>query len=248
MNELEKAQSAKIIGVGDDGIKLLDSITEKIEHNMDLEKININQEVDKDYVRNLLDGVDILFLTYNSEDKKAIQIVNAIGYMAEERRVLNIGLDLAAKENNDEISLNREFKINDENLYTLLNIINMLLDSISDSCMINIDLSDLKETLCTEQGIKYSCCEFDKTINNDDMIKELLETTVKTTKELSGKKEVILVEMDSNYCEDEAEMLISLNELLLKIQDNREDTYEGIFSLYIREKNEGKIKIGLVYN
>ena len=69
MNELEKAQSAKIIGVGDDGIKLLDSITEKIEQNMDLEKININQEVDKDYVRNLLDGVDILFLTYNDINK-----------------------------------------------------------------------------------------------------------------------------------------------------------------------------------
>ncbi|HSQ87265.1 MAG TPA: cell division protein, partial [Romboutsia sp.] len=82
MNTIEKTQSAKIIGIGEDGINTLDSISNKVAHNMNLEKININQDVDKDYVRELLDGVDVLFLTYNSEDKKALQIVNAIGYMA----------------------------------------------------------------------------------------------------------------------------------------------------------------------
>ena len=39
-----------------------------------------------------------------------------------------------------------------------------------------------------------------------------------------------------------------LNELLSTIQENREETYEGIFSLYLRDNNEEKIKIGLIYN
>ncbi|CEH34558.1 hypothetical protein [Romboutsia lituseburensis] len=247
MNEIEKIESAKMIGIGEDGIKILDSISDKIVHNMDLEKITVNQDVDKDYVRELLDGVDVLFLTYNSEDKKSLQIVNAIGYMADERRVLSVGLDSAKKENKDDVNLNREFKINDENTDTLLNVMNMLLDSISDFCMINIDLSDLKETLCAEKGIKYSCGEFAKSVNNDEIVNSLLENTIESGEEFVGKKQVILVEMDSNYCEEE-KMLIILNDLLMKIQDSNKESYETIFSLYIREKSQEKIKIGLVCN
>lgn len=247
MNEIEKIESAKMIGIGEDGIKILDSISDKIVHNMDLEKITVNQDVDKDYVRELLDGVDVLFLTYNSEDKKSLQIVNAIGYMADERRVLSVGLDSAKKENKDDVNLNREFKINDENTDTLLNVMNMLLDSISDFCMINIDLSDLKETLCAEKGIKYSCGEFAKSVNNDEIVNALLENTIESGQEFVGKKQVILVEMDSNYCEEE-KMLIILNDLLMKIQDSNKESYETIFSLYIREKSQEKIKIGLVCN
>lgn len=247
MNEIEKIESAKMIGIGEDGIKTLDSISDKIVHNMDLEKITINQDVDKDYVRELLDGVDVLFLTYNSEDKKSLQIVNAIGYMADERRVLSVGLDSAKKENKDDVNLNREFKINDENTDTLLNVMNMLLDSISDFCMINIDLSDLKETLCAEKGIKYSCGEFAKSVNTDEIVNSLLENTIESGEEFVGKKQVILVEMDSNYCQEE-NMLIILNDLLMKIQDSNKESYETIFSLYIREKSQEKIKIGLVCN
>jgi hypothetical protein len=247
MNTIEKIESAKIIGIGDDGIKTLDTIANKVAHNMDLEKISINQDVDKDYVRTLLDGVDTLFLTYNSEDKKALQIVNAIAYMAEERRVLNIGLDCAQKENKDDVNLNREFKISTENPDTLLAIINMLLDSISDLCMINIDLSDLKETLCTDKGIKYSYGEFDKGIRTDEIVKYLLENTIQTSEDVTAKKQIILAEMDSNYCDNE-KMLIVINELLMNIQDNSEDTYEAIFSLYVREQAQGKIKVGLVCN
>lgn len=247
MDTVEKIEIAKIIGIGDDGIKTLDSIYDKVSHNMDLDKISLNQDVDKDYVRNILDGVDVLFLTYNSEDKKSLQIVNAIAYMADERRVLSIGLDSAQKENKDDVNLNREFKIDESNTNTLLNVINMLLDSISQSCMINIDLSDLKETLCSEKGIKYSCGEFNNEVSTEDIAKSLVESTIKTSEEFTDTNQVILVEMDSNYC-DEGNMLVVLNELLMKIQDSNECSYDSIFSLYVREKAEGKIKIGLVCN
>ena len=95
---MEEVKNTKLIGIGNEGIKKLEEVESKIVEKIDTEKININKDVDKDYVRALLDGVDILLLTYNSEDKQALQIVNAIGYMADERRVLSVGLDLSEKE------------------------------------------------------------------------------------------------------------------------------------------------------
>jgi hypothetical protein len=53
-------------------------------------------------------------------------------YMADERRVLSVGLDLSEKENKNEIKINREIKINNDNTDSLLNIIDMIIDSISD--------------------------------------------------------------------------------------------------------------------
>lgn len=247
MENIEKIETAKLIGIGDDGINNLNLMADKVKHNMDLQKIELNQDVDKDFVRELLDGVDVLFITYNSEDKRALQIVNAIGFMAEERRVLSIGLDSATKENKDDVNINRELKINNENLDELLSLLNMILDSISDFCMINIDLTDLKEILASDKGIRYTYGEFTNEVNYSDVVKELKEKAIQTQEELTGKKEVILVEVDSNYC-DENSLMIKLNDLLAEIQDNREDTYEGIFSLYLREKCENKIKIGLIYN
>ena len=247
METVEKIESAKLIGIGDDGIKNLEIMSEKVMHNMDLEKIAINQDVDKEYVRQLLDGVDVLFLTYNSEDKRALQIVNAIGFMANERRVLCIALDCAEKENKDDVNVNREFRINNNNSDELLNLLNMMLDAVSDLCMINIDLTDLKEVLASDQGIRYAYGEFGNDVSKEDIVKTLTEKSIRTSDELSGKKEVILVEMDSNYCEED-NMMIMLNELLSIIQDNREESYEGIFSLYLRDSLEEKIKIGLIYN
>ena len=247
MEHLEKIESAKLIGIGDDGIKNLDSMYESIKKHMGIDKIAINQDVDKDFVRELLDGVDVLFLTYNSEDKRALQIVNAIGFMADERRVLSIGLDSAVKENKDDVNINREFKINKDNLELVLNLLKMMLDSVSDFCMINIDLTDLKESLASDKGLKYSYGEFTKDINKEEIVNTLKEKSIMLNEELSGKKEVIFVEVDSNYCEQE-NMMIMLNELLSTIQENREESYEGIFSLYLRDSNEGKIKIGLIHN
>ena len=54
-------KNAKIIGIGAEGINIINEVEEKIKANMDIEKININQEIEKEYVRSLLDGVDISF-------------------------------------------------------------------------------------------------------------------------------------------------------------------------------------------
>ena len=92
------SKSAKIIGIGNEGTANLESIYNVVKENVDTEKININQDVDKDYVRELLDGVDVLLLTYSTEDKRSVDIVKAIAFMAGERRVLSLGLNSSQKE------------------------------------------------------------------------------------------------------------------------------------------------------
>ena len=227
---MEEVKSTKLIGIGNEGIKKLEEVESKIVEKIDTEKININKDVDKDYVRALLDGVDILLLTYNSEDKQALQIVNAIGYMADERRVLSVGLDL------------REIKINNDNTNSLLNIIDMIIDSISDECTISIDLTDIKEGLASDKGIKYSYGEFDKNNSVEEIANKLEENSIKTSDELTGKKLMILVEMSSVYD------IAYLNEVLNAIQDKSDDSYEAIFSLYLKEDLGEKIKVSLIYN
>ena len=217
---MEEVKNTKLIGIGNEGIKKLEEVESKIVEKIDTEKININKDVDKDYVRALLDGVDILLLTYNSEDKQALQIVNAIGYMADERRVLSVGLDLSEKEN----------------------IIDMIIDSISDECTISIDLTDIKEGLASDKGIKYSYGEFDKNNSVEEIANKLEENSIKTSDELTGKKLMILVEMSSVYD------IAYLNEVLNAIQDKSDDSYEAIFSLYLKEDLGEKIKVSLIYN
>ncbi|WP_296644561.1 cell division protein [Romboutsia sp. 13368] len=237
-----ESKNTKLIGIGNEGIKKLEEVESKISDKIDTEKINMNKDVDKDYVRALLDGVDILLLTYSSEDKQALQIVNAIGYMAEERRVLSVGLDLSEKENKDEIKINRIIKINDNNTTTLLNIVEMIIDSIADECTISIDLTDIKEGLASDMGIKYSYGEFSKSDSVEDIANKLIEASEQTSEELTGKKLMILVEMSSVYD------IAYLNEVLNAIQDKSEDSYEAIFSLYLKEDLEDKIKVSLIYN
>jgi len=243
---MKEAQSAKIIGIGQEGINTLDSITNKLNKNIDLEKININQDEEKEYVRTILDGVDILFLTYSIENKKASEIVKAIGYMAGERRVLSIGLNSSNKINKDEFNIDRELNICDENIDNLLCLINMMLDSILDTCMINIDLTDIKEVLASDKGIKYSCNEFESTKSHEEIVKNLFDNINQSGEELTGKKGIILLEMGSN--DFKPEDMISLNDLLTSIQDLCEDTYESIFSMNLRDDLQGKIKVGLIYN
>ncbi len=243
---MEIAKSSKLIGIGEEGIKNLESISHKLNDNIYLEKINIKQDVDKEYVRALLDGIDVLFLTYSSEDKEALNIVKAIGIMANERRVLSIGLNSSTKEVKDSLEIDREIHINDENTEKLFDIFNMMLDSMLDTCMINIDLTDLKEVIMGKNAIKYSCEEFKNTESQEEIVKLLFDNMIKTKEELVGKKGIVLLEMGSN--DFKSEDMIKLNSLLTLIQDSCEDTYESIFSIYLKEELNGKIKVGLIYN
>lgn len=241
------SNNAKLIAIGEDGFKNLSLIEDKVKENVVFEKIAINQDVDKEYVRNLLDGVDILFLTYSTEDRRAKDILKAIGYMANERRVLSIGLNSSLKEDKDELNIDRQFIIDRDNIDKMTSLMNMMIESISDFCMINIDLTDLKEVLCSDKGIRYSYEEFEKNQEIDEVVNSILDSLKEEGSEFAGKKGILFVDMDKNHC-DENNMLIVINELLERIQGKLDDIGDLIFSLYVKEKADGKARIGLIYN
>ena len=236
-------KNAKIIGIGNEGIKNLDSIYNVVKNNVDIEKININQDVDKEYVRQLLDGVDILLLTYSTLDKRAVDIVKAISFMAGERRVLSIGFNSSQKEHKEELGLNQEFIINDDNCNEIMNLMNMMIESVSYDCMVSLDLTDLKELFATEQGLKYSYKSFDKSFTSDKISEELLNNLKEIKSDFTEKKGIMFVEMVKGE-----ESLDLLNEVLTKVQENSTSTYEIIFSLYLKEDTNNEIKIGLICN
>lgn len=240
------SNNAKLIAIGEDGFENLSLIEDKVKDNVIFEKIAINQDVDKDYVRNLLDGVDILFLTYSTEDRRAKNILKAIGYMANERRVLSIGLNSSLKEEKDELNIDRQFTISEESINKLTSLMNMMIESISDSCMINIDLTDLKEVLCSDKGIKYSYEEFGKNNEIDEVVNGILNSINNEGNEITGKKGILFVDIDKNHCDNN--ILIVLNEVLEKIQERTNEIGDLIFSLYVKEKIDGKARIGLIYN
>lgn len=235
-------KNAKIIGIGTEGINIINEIEEKIKENVDIERININQEVEKEYVRSLLDGVDILFLAYSTEDKQSREIIKAISYMSNERRILSIGMNCSDKENQEDLELGREFKINNDNIFKFVDLMNIMIESISDYCMINIDITDLKEAIIGDKGIKYSFEEFEDTKEYSDIANVLFEKMEYLGEEFINKKGIVFVEGNMDFS------LVELNDLINNIQSKIEEKYEVIFSLYLKENLDGKIKVALLYN
>lgn len=133
---------SKFIGVGSEGIETLNSFKDKLEKNFNFEEINLNQDVDKEYVRALLDGIEILFISYNSEEAKVKDIVKAISFMANERRVISIGLDSALKENKDDMGLDKEIKINKYNNEKVQDLMNIVVESVDENLFLAIDYTD----------------------------------------------------------------------------------------------------------
>jgi len=236
------SKNAKIIGIGEKGIESLESIYNVVKENTDIEKININQDVDKEYVRQLLDGVDVLLLAYSTDDKRAVDIVKAISFMSGERRVLSIGLNLSEKEHKEELGLNQEFIINEDTTSKVMNIINMMIEAISDDCAISIDLTDLKELFASEGGVKYNFESFTKEDSSNAIADKLLANIKEVGSEFIEKKGIMLVEMNKN---DDA--IVFLYDTLTNIQEKSASTYDIIFSLYLKE-NCDNIKVGLIYN
>ena len=102
----------KVIAVGEEAINYLEDIKHNLQKNASFENIKVTKDVDKEFVRGLLDGIEVLYMLYDSSDKDVVNILKAISFMAQERRVLCIGLDICLKENKDDIGVDKEFKLN----------------------------------------------------------------------------------------------------------------------------------------
>lgn len=233
----------KLIGVGEEGIKNLNLFKNKLEKNCSFEEINIQQDVDKDYVRALLDGIEILFITYSSEDKRVNDIVKAISFMAKERRVLCIGLDSSLKENKEEMGLDKDIKINKYNLDKIQDLINIVVESVDENLFLAIDYTDLKEIFADESAINYSVEEFDKNSTVEEIVNALTEETYSTVGEFAKKKAIVFYEMSQNLVENE---LIFINDINMKINEVLGQTYDILFSFNSINTNEDKLKICLI--
>ena len=234
---------SKFIGVGSEGIETLNSFKDKLEKNFNFEEINLNQDVDKEYVRALLDGIEILFISYNSEEAKVKDIVKAISFMANERRVISIGLDSALKENKDDMGLDKEIKINKYNNEKVQDLMNIVVESVDENLFLAIDYTDLKEIFAKDSAITYSIEEFEKESKIEDIAKALTEETYTTVGEEVKKKAIIFYEIPQNLIENE---LIFINQVNMKINEILGDSYDIMFSYNATDSNNEKIKICLI--
>lgn len=244
---MDISNSAKLIAIGEEGIEILKSIETKLINDISVETIELNQDVDKEFVRCLLDGVDVLFVTYNTENKRSNDIVKAISFMASERRVLSVGINSSQKNHNEELNINREILINDSNKNELSEFMNIVIDSISDKTMISIDLTDLKEVFAGDKGMKYSYSKLSTDTNVDDMIAKISENTTTIGDDFVGKNAVVLIEINDNEI-SESETLILTNELLTKLIEVSDKSYEIIFSLNLIKNDNKEINIATIYN
>lgn len=234
---------SKFIGVGSEGIKTLNSFKNKLERNFSFEEINLNQDMDKEYVRTLLDGIEILFISYSSEETKVKDIVKAISFMANERRVICIGLDSALKENKDDMGLDKEIKINKYNSEKVQDLMNMVVEAVDENLFLAMDYSDLKEVFEKDSAIAYSIEEFEKESTIEEIAKSLTEETYTTEGKVVKKKALVFYEIPENLIENE---LIFINEVNMKINEILGNTYDIMFSYNKTNKNNEKIKICLI--
>ena len=202
---------SKFIGIGQEGIETLNAFKNKLEKNFSFEEINLKQDVDKDYVRALLDGIEVLVLTYNSEDKKVRDIVKAISFMAVERRVLCIGLDSSLKENKDEMGVDQEIKINKYNFEKIQDLLNIVVESIDENVFLAIDLTDLRDIFNKESAISYSYEEFAHDTDIDSIVKALVEETYATEGEATKKKAILFYELEKELIENELMFINDIN-------------------------------------
>lgn len=240
---------AKIIGVSEDGIKNLEYILNYKNNTkiLDTEKISLNQAIDKDYAAKILDEIEIVFITFNSKEQRACDIVKAINYMAKERRIISIGIDVNSEEKKVEFDFNAEFVMTNDNSVLICELIDMMVESVSDECTINIDLTDLKEILSKEKGLAYGYIESDNSINKEDLVNMLFNSIIKTNEELTKKKGIVFISLGNDYCKIEEALLI-LNEMLENIQCKIDEKCDLIFTLSLDENLKDKIRMGILYN
>ena len=73
----------------------------------------------------------------------------------------------------------------------IMNIINLMIEAVSDFCMISIDLTDLKELFASEGGIKYSFNKFDTSKSEVEIAEELISNIKEVGSDFIEKKGIL---------------------------------------------------------
>ena len=225
----------KVIAVGDEAINYLEDIKHNLQKNASFENIKVTKDVDKEFVRGLLDGIEVLYMLYDSSDKDVVNILKAISFMAQERRVLCIGLDICLKENKEDIGVDKEFKLNKYNLETTMDMINLISEAMDEETLI----------FQSKGAVSYSVKEFELDKNHAELAKMLEEDFYKSEGELTLKKGLLLAE-----CSEAAgdNTLIYLNEVINALKDITESNIDMVFSYNEKAKDQKTMKIAYLRN
>lgn len=235
----------KVIAVGDEAINYLEDIKKDLDKNVSFENIKVTKDVDKEFVRGLLDGIEVLYMLYDSSDKDIANITKAISFMAKERKVLCIGLDICLKENKEDLGVDKEFKLNKYNLNTTIDMINIICEAMHEDTLIYVDLSDLKELFQGEGAVAYSVEEIELNQNPADLAKMLEEDFYKSEGELTSKKGLLLAESSQAAGND---TLIYLHQVINALQDLNESNIDVVFSYNEKQKDTKTMKIAYLRN
>lgn len=232
-------KNSKLIGICEKGISLVESIDVEKLNAINIEKINEKTDVDKDYVRTLLDDTEIIYLLYSSEEKRAVEIVKAIGFMASERKVLCIGIDAdSAKEDKIE-EIDRNINIESKDIKNMIAMFDMISESISDEVMINIDITDLRDIFITEKGMKYSYTDGISDIS--ESISAIKDNMKNVGDEFLGRKCIAIIEGEDSMD------LSKISQLMEELEKDCSDRGSAIFATI--EKNDiEETKITVLYN
>lgn len=229
-------KKVKLIGIDKEGVLKVDFLSSMINKDIIIDKIFPSQDVDKDYVRELLDGVEVLFLFYDINNKRAIQIANAIDYMANERKIVSIGVNIS-----DDFDENKKSELGIEFAYTdkLLNIINMISKYDTENSIISIDITDIREIFSKDSDIFYDYVE----LNQDEFDLNILEKIdfFKDINEAnsSNEKQIIFFETYDNT--------FNLESIYDIVSFSSSKGYESIFMLS-NSSDKNILKIGIIRN
>ncbi len=229
-------KKVKIIGIDKEGVLKLDLISNKINKNISLDKIFPNQDVEKDYVRELLDGVEVLFLVYDSSNKRSIQIASAVDYMAKERKVVSVGINISDNfDENEKTSLTIEFGYNDK----FLNIVNMLSKYDTEEAIISIDITDIREIFSQNNEILYDYFEVNDSVSILDIVEKINSVTNLNNLNISNKKQVIFFETNN--------INLTLENIYSVVSSLDSEECESIF-MVSNSSNNNTTKIGIIRN
>ncbi len=240
-----KEKYTKVISIGEAAIDYLEDIKKDLEKNASFENIKVTKDVDKEFVRGLLDGIEVLYMLYDSSDKDVCNITKAVSFMAKERKVLCIGLDICLKENKEDLGVDKEFKLNKYNLNTTIDMINLICEAMDEDTLIYVDLSDLKELFQGEGAVAYSVEEIELDKNPAELAQMLEDDFYKSEGELTLKKGLLLSE-----CSEAAgdNTLIYLHQVINSLQDLNESNIDIVFSYNEKEKSTKTMKIAYLRN
>ena len=238
-------KTAKLIGICEKGIEFAKRAEESGLNRIKLELIEDKKDVDKEYVRTLLDDIDILYLAFSSAERRAIEIVKAIGFMASERKVLCIGFDVNSEKAIKIDEIDRYVPVKHEELEELVKMMDMTATSIADDIMINLDITDLRDVMITEKGIKYSYIEADYSENADRILELVDENTKEDGEEFLLKKCIAIIEGKTEG--ENGIDLSSISEIMEKLGEKCSDRGYSIFAIIPNDEAE-KMSMTVFYN